>query len=194
MNEMPRLVPIAVVVLLSAWFVFVVVCFSDAGIDLGPLLVLVYGSLLWGFIWLVRLIVSLVRQRRGSIPRQRLRRALGYWGIEPVALLLCGLLAYTGELYHVRFWLSRTSLDAYVADVVTGRVQPHGHGTPKRWVGLFHIVETELQPGGVVRIITTSAFLDDAGFTYSPVSPPPSSGEDSYHHITDSWYHWYRSW
>ena len=193
-NEPPRLLPIPVVVLISGWFVFVVICFSDAGSDLLALLTLVYGGLLWGFIWLVRLAVSRVRQQRGSIPRQTTRRALLYWGFEPAALLLCGVLALTGVLCDVRFRLSRSSLDAYVADVVAGRVQPHGTSASPHWVGLFRIAETELQPDGVVRIITASDFLDDAGFTYSPVSPPPRLGEDYYTHITGSWYHWRRSW
>jgi hypothetical protein len=193
-NELPRLVPIPVVVLLSAWFVFVVVCFSDAGADFGPVVALVYGGMLWGVIWLVRLIVTIVRQQRGAIPRPTLRYALVHWGVEPVVLLFCGVLALTGGLYHVRFRLCRPSLDAYVADVVAGRVQPHGYDSPSRWVGLFHVAETELQTNGVVRIITTSTFLDDAGFAYSPVSPPPRIGEDSYDHITDSWYRWHRSW
>lgn len=189
-----RLFPIPVVILISAWFVFVLGCFSDAGSDILSYLVLVYGSLLWGFIWLVRLIVSIVRQRRGSVPRQTLRHAVLYWGFEPVTLLLCGVLALSGVLYHVRFRLCRPSLDAYVADVIAGRVQPHSYGTTKHWVGLFRIAETELQPDGVVRIITAATFLDDAGFTFSPVSPPPRIGEDTYHHITGSWYHWNRSW
>jgi hypothetical protein len=155
---------------------------------------LVYGSLLWGVIWLLRLVVTVVRQQRGSVPRQTLRHALVHWGVEPVVLLLCGVLAFTGILGHIRFRLCRPSLDAYVAEVVSGRVQPHGYDSPKRWVGLFHVAETELQPHGVVRIITASVFLDDAGFTYSPVSPPPRIGEDSYEHITGYWYRWHRSW
>ena len=193
-NEEPRLVPIPVIVLLGGWFAFVLVCFSDAGVDIIPALVLVYGSLLWIVIWLVRLIVSVIRQQRGDVPRQVFRRALYRWSIEPVALLVCAALALTGGLYHIRFRLCRPSLDAYVADVVAGRVQPHGYNSPKHWVGLFQVAETELQANGVVRIITASAFLDDAGFTYSPVSPPPYISEDSYDHITDFWYHWHRSW
>lgn len=193
-NELPRLVPIPVAILLSALFVFVVICFSDAAADSGPVVALVYGSLIWGAIWLVRFVVTVVRQRRGSIPRPTRRYALVHWGVEPVVLLLCGVLALTGVLYHVRFRLCRPALDAYVADVFAERVQPHGFDSPKRWVGLFHVAETELQKNGVVRIITTSTFVDDAGFTYSPTSPPPRIGEDSYDHITGSWYRWYRSW
>lgn len=193
-NELSRLFPVPVVVLVIAWFVFVVGCFSDAGSGFFPPLVLFFGSLLWGSIWLVRLIVSLVRQWRGSVPRQILRHAALYWGLEPAAILLCGVLALSGILCHARFRLCRPALDAYVTDVVAGRVQPHGYGTPKRWVGLFRVIETELQPDGVVRIITAREYLDDAGFTFSPVSPPPRIGEDSYYHITGPWYHWHRSW
>src|SRR4030095_1302464 len=111
-----------------------------------------------------------------------------------VALLLSAALIFSGFLCSVRFRLSRPALDAYVAEVVAGRVQPHGYGTPRHWVGLFRVAETESLPDGVVRIITASDFLDDAGFTFSPVSPPPRVGEDSYTHITGAWYHWHRSW
>jgi hypothetical protein len=154
----------------------------------------VQQGLLWLFVWLIRLIVSLIRQRRGTIARLGLRHALRYWGVEPAALLLCGVLAISGVLFYPRFWLCRASLDAYVADVVAGRVQPHGNETPRHWVGLFRVSEVELQPGGVVRMITTPVFLDDAGLTYSPVSAPPRIGEDSYRHITGAWYRWHRSW
>jgi hypothetical protein len=194
MSKPPGLAPLPIAILLTAWFLFVVIFFSDVDSNLDALVVLVYGSLLWLFVWLIRLIVSLVRQRRGTIARQGLRHALRYWGVEPAALLLCGVLAITGVLFYPRFWLCRASLDAYVADVVAGRVQPHDNETPRHWVGLFRVSEVELQPGGVVRMITTPVLLDDAGLTYSPVSAPPRIGEDSYRHITGAWYRWHRSW
>jgi hypothetical protein len=193
-NETPRLIPIFVAILLAAWFLFIVIFFSDVDSNLDALVVLVCGSLLWLFVWLIRLVVSLVRQRRGTVARQGLRHALRYWGVEPVALLLCGVLAISGVLFYPRFWLCRASLDAYVADVVAGRVQPRDNKTPRHWVGLFRVSEIELQPSGVVRMITTPVFLDDAGLTYSPVSAPPRIGEDSYRHITGAWYRWHRSW
>ena len=189
-----RWVPIPVVVLVSLWLLFVVVFFSDAGSDIFAFLVLFYGSVLWGGIWLVRLIVSLVRQRKGSIPRQTPQRALIYWGFEPAALLVCGVLAVTGVLYQVRFRLCRSALEAYAADVVAGRITPQEHGAPKRWVGLFRVAETELLPGDIVRLITAADFMDDAGFVCSPGVPPPRIGEDTYRRITGSWYHWHRSW
>jgi hypothetical protein len=109
-------------------------------------------------------------------------------------MLVCGILVFSGVLCSIRFLLCRPFLDAYVAQIASGQLQPHGYGTPKHWVGLFRVAESELQPGGVVRMITASDFLDDAGFTYSPISPPPRIGEDSYTHIIGPWYHWHRSW
>ena len=193
-NERPLLLSIPVVVLVSVWFVFVVVCFSDADNDLPQFLALLFGSVLWDLVWLARFIVTLVRQRRASIPRQTLRHALLFWGFEPVVLLLCGVLALTGSLFHGRFLLSHSSLNAYAAEVVAAHVKPHGHGTAKHWVGLFRVAEIELQQDGVVRIITASGFLSDAGFTFSPVSFLPRTDEDTYHYITGAWYHWHRSW
>ena len=193
-GESWRLVPIPIVVLASLWLLFVVVFFSDAGSDFLPILVLFYGSLLWGGIWLIRLIVWLVRQRNVSFSRQTRERAFAYWGIEPATLLLCGVLAVTGVLYHVRFRLCRSSLDVYAAEVVAGRILSQDRNAPKRWVGLFRVSETELLPGETVRVITASDFMDDAGFVSSPGSPPPRVGEDTYRHITGPWYHWHRSW
>jgi hypothetical protein len=189
-----RVFPFSAVILASAWFVFVACAFSDAGIEFQSVLVLVYGSLLWGVLWFIRLIVAVVRHRQGLIPRKPFHRALLYWGFEPTALLLSAGLAFSGVLCTFRFYLGRPSLDAYVAEVATGRAQPHGFGTPERWVGLFRIRETELLTNGVVRIITSPDGFDDAGFTFAPASPPPVVGEDSYTHITGSWWHWHRSW
>ena len=193
-NEPFRGISVPVIVLISSWILFVVVSFSDAGSGMLPCLVMVYGSWIWVLIWLVRLIVSLVRQHRGSSPHQPLSPRVLYWSLEPVALGLCGVLAFSGVLYQVRFRLCRPALEAYAADVVAARVQPHGYGTPKRWVGLFRVAETELQPGGVVRLITAVDGFDDAGFTFSPVAPPLRLGEDSYQHMVGGWYHWHRSW
>ena len=188
------LLPIPVVVLVSAWFVFIVCAFSDAASGLLPFVVLVYGGSLWGVVWLIRLVVSFVRQRRGSIPREPLIKALLHWSFEPCALLLSAALAFTDVLCDMRFHLSHRALDSYAAEVVAGRAQPHGVGTPPRWVGLYGVRETELLPDGVVRIITCPDGFDDAGFTRSPVSPPPVVGADSYTRITGSWYYWHRSW
>ena len=172
-NDKTRILPIPVVVLVSAWFAFIVCAFSDAGSDLRSVIALLSGGLLWGIVWLIRIIVSFVRQRRRSIPRQPFRSALLYWGFEPAALLLSAVLASAGVLHHLRFHLSHRALDSYAAEVVAGRMQPHGFDTPKRWIGLFRVRETELLSDGVVRIITAPSGFDDAGFTLSPVSPPP---------------------
>jgi len=190
----PRRIPRPVVILSILWFVLILCAASDAAIEFTCFLVLFFGGLLWGLVWLVRFIVFLVRQSRGSIPRPPFRRALFYWGFEPTFLVLSLLIAVSGLLCFIRFSLCRTALDSYVAEVVAGRVQEQQFGAPKRWVGLFRIRETELLPDGVVRIITASDFLDDAGFTYSPVSPPPIIGEDVYKHMSGAWYHWHRSW
>ena len=189
-----RVLPVPAVVLVSAWFLFIVCAFSDAGTDLLAVLVLVYEGSFWGIVWLIRMIVSFVRQRRGSIPRQPLFKALLYWGFEPCALLLSAVFAFTDVLSDMRFHLSHHALDSYAAEVVAGRALPHGRRTPMRWVGLFGVRETELLPDGVVRIITSPDAFDDTGFARSPVSPPPRVGKDSYRPITDSWYYWHRSW
>ena len=193
-HERTRLVPVATIVLLGAWVVFVLACFSDAGAHVFSSVALIYGSLLWLLIWLVRLVVSAIRKQRGATSYEGRNRGGRYWIVEPAALVLCGVLAFSNVLYPIRFRLCRASLDAYVEDVVAGRAQPHADDSAPHWVGLFRVTETELLPNGVVRIITTEDFLDHAGFAYSPSTPPPVIGEDSYRHITGHWYHWYRSW
>jgi hypothetical protein len=150
--------------------------------------------MVWGVVWLIRLMVAFVRQRQGCTPRQPFGRELLYWGFEPAVLLLFAGLAFSGVFCTFRFRLCRPSLDAYVAKVANGRAQAHGFGTTERWVGLFRIRETELLSHGVVRIITSEDGFDDAGFTFAPAFPPPVVGEDSYTHITGSWWHWDRSW
>jgi hypothetical protein len=186
--------PIPVVILCGAWVLFVVFAFSDAGMDFLSLLAFVFGGLLWAIVWLGRLVTSLIRQRRRSIPSQSFRTALLYWGFEPTVLLLSAVLAFSGVLGRIRFHLSHHALDSYVADVTTGRVHPQELDDPRRWVGLVRVRETELLPSGGVRIITAEDGLDDAGFALSTASKPPIVGEDSYTYLTAGWYLWHRSW
>ena len=183
-----------VVVLLAVWCVFIFVAFCDAGSELLVVLPIFYGGLLWGIVWVVRLIRFLMKQRSGLAPEMPRGRALFYWGIEPATFVFTVALGLSGIFWQIRFRLSASAFDAYAAEVIAGRVALQRRDSDKRWVGLFRVKETELLEDGVVRLITAADGFDDAGFARSPNSPPPIVGEDSYTHIVGPWYRWHRSW
>lgn len=178
------------------WLVFVIVAFSDTGSSMVAVLVLLYGAVLWGVVWLIRFVIWGFRVRRGKRPAMPARAAWRYWGVEPAAFVLSVALIGSGVLMQARFHLSAFALQGYVEDVQAGRQSTFGFEQAKpRQVGLYTIYETELLPGGMVRIITSSVGMgDNAGFVFSPAGEPPRLGRDYYTHLSGNWWHWYRSW
>ena len=169
------------------WVFAIALLSSDAGLDFGVLLVCYPISLVWGLLWLIRLIVYAVRCRRGIAPEHH---GFGYWATEPVAFLLALGIGMSGAPSYVRFLASYSALNQYVQSL---SVAPEN---TKPWVGLYAVRETEVLPNHVVRIITSNSGLDDAGYVFSPAAPPAIIGEDHYTKLPwiDGWYHWHRSW
>ncbi len=176
-----------------AWFLFCVVAFSDAGFNMLLILVALPVTVIWGLVWLIRLIMSLKRQRRGVA---EVKRNIFYWLIEPVLVILPLVLALAGVFSSVRFALSEHALSVYAEQVRAGKVDlAFEFNHPKRQVGLYSVTFTDILPDGTVRILTSShGLLDRAGFANSSHIPPLMQGEDSYKHIHQQWWYWYESW
>ena len=165
---------------------------SDTGFDIVGFLLAEIGGLVLLVWWLSRLIRWLARRRRTPSDRpESTRRHVLRWLWEPVTIVACWAIAYTGILFPARFAMSRPALDRYAL-----QLRERGDSAPPagRIVGLFKLREVELRPDGVVRLITTQCMFDDCGLAYSPKGPPPVIGEDSYRHLSGNWWHWYRSW
>ena len=177
---------------IGVWALVVLWLGSDAGFNIVAFLVAEYGGLLLLGWWLIRLVRWLMRRRRSPVVEtESTRRRVLYWAWEPLTIVACFAIAYTGVLFPARFAVSRPALDRYATEV-----RERGDSTPPagRLVGLFRVREVELLTDGVVRLITTECMLDDCGMAYSPKGPPPVIGEDSYRHLTGNWWHWWRSW
>jgi hypothetical protein len=178
---------------IGAWAVTVLWLCSDAGFNITAFLLAEFGGLLLLGWWLGGLVWWLARRRRRLPVGAPLstRRNVIRWIWEPVTILTCFAIAYTGVLFPVRFALSRPALDRYAS-----QLRDRGDSTPPAGarVHLFRVREVELRPNGVVRLITTSCMFDDCGVAYSPAGPPPVIGEDSYRHLSGNWWHWFRSW
>lgn len=167
---------------------------SNAGVDLFGFLAVFGVGAIWGLVWIVRLIVTIYRQRRGVIAKRSFREMAIHWGFEPFVMMLTLVLAIGGAWRGIRFLVSKPFVESYVAEVSSNQPVP-SESRPDRWVGLHFIREAEILPGGVIRIITSHEGLaDDAGYVYSPRSTPPVIGEDVYRHVIGPWYHWHRSW
>jgi len=177
---------------IGIWALVVLWLGSDAGFNMLAFLLAHFGGLLLLGWWAVRLVIWLTARPRSQVGESvPIRRHFLRWLWEPVTIVACWAVAFTGILFPARFAVSRPALDRYVTEV-----RERGDSTPPpgRIVGLFKVREVELRPDGVVRLITTSCMLDDCGMAYSPKGPPPVIGEDSYRHLSGNWWHWFRSW
>lgn len=149
-----------------------------------------YGGFFLLVIWLVRLVRWLLRGRSSSgVQPVAIGRRVLRWVWEPATVVIVFVLVYYGLAFPTRFRLSRSALESYVQRAQAGDVPSQA-----RVVGLFRVRETEVLPGGVVRLITTTCMLDDCGVVFSPRRRPPTIGEDSYYPLSDGWWRWWRSW
>lgn len=175
------------------WIVFCIGAFSNAGSNILFALVAIPVALIWGSMWLLRLVVSF---RNKGQDRTGINHSLCYWLFEPVVIILPLILAQLGVFSIARFSLSEQALSNYAERVRSGNVNlAFEFNHPPRRVGLYSVTFTDLLPDGTVRVLTSShGLLDRAGFANSPQTPPPRRGEDSYKHIHQQWWYWYESW
>ena len=129
-----------------------------------------------------------------TAPTGSLRQLLLYWGFEPVVFVFSLLLLGMNIPFIARFLLSKAALDNYAENVITRHIEPQDFGSPTRRVGLYSVFETELLPGGVMRLITSRDGFNDAGFAFSPDSIPPETSLDSYKRRYGGWWRWARDW
>lgn len=178
------------------WLVFCAVAFSNAGYSVLVLLTAIVVAGTWMLIWLIRLVVFLVRRRRGKTGGLGLKNAMIYWGVEPLALIMGVSLAALGAFSIVRFTVSVPALNAYVDEVRGGRVNlAYDFNHPTRYIGLFAITRTDLLSDGTVRLITSAdGLMSRAGLAKSPSFHPPRQGEDSYRNLVGQWWYWRESW
>jgi hypothetical protein len=176
----------------ALWFIGCAVAFSNAGLDTLFFIMAVYVAGAWGVAWLIRLGVSIWKQRQGKGEQ----RPLAYWLFEPSVVIVTLVLAFLGFFSFVRFTLSEQSLLSYVESVRAGKVALDFESQhPARKIGLYTVTLTELLPDGTVRLITSPhGVTDRAGFANSLSSLPPNQGEDSYKHLHQQWWYWYESW
>jgi len=181
-----RVVSVITVAAFVLWAAYLVVVGSDAGVPFFPaLIVLGCGGAAVLLLWVLRMILHLVSTRHAR-ERRRVRRLVA----EPMVLLVCLAFVLSGAAFWVRFMLSRSSLNHYVAAFSNGT---RGSSGPAVRVGLFWLRDTEVLPQGAVRMITTECgVVDTCGVVYSPTGRPPVIGEDVYESLGGPWYHCYR--
>lgn len=167
----------AIGVCLGAWLIASVCFGSNAGLSFIDFFFVAFGGLGILLLWAVTLGMARWFRKRFPAP----------W-LEPVVIAVVWAGIYWGALLDLRFLVSKPFLDRYVSRMVAGAPARKGES-----VGLFVARETEVLPGGVVRIITTECSLDDCGLVFSQVQPQ-RIGEDAYQPLWGHWWTWWRSW
>lgn len=151
-----------------------------------PLMFLSWLSLPVGTFWVLAV--------AGWIRHVGLRRGIRNGWLATGVLVGAGtVLAIVFALpLHVRFELSRPSLEALAVDM--GRPDAP-EMIEQRSIGLFEAEAIEPFDGGYRFVVRGTGFLDPGGFAYSPSGPPPNiGGEDLYYEFSGPWWIWVESW
>ena len=148
---------------------------------------------LWGFVAIVWLVAIVWRWEMGRDPSERGRwsfRRSSAWFAVPVLCLGTVILECAGVPLHVRFRLSRSALESYVAELTQpGAIDAQAHSAPGT-VGLFEIKDV-MRTQGVIRLVTGR---DGAGYGHGfayCVEEPSGLPLDSFSKLAPRWYIWY---
>ncbi len=169
--------------MLCVWFACVVWLSSDAGMGMGAIMLLPLSGLALAAVSYAQLFAHRKIRPDDSPDRWLVQK------LNPTLLALAVVFCLTGAPFYLRFYLSKSSLSAYVANLA---VQTNSRADNR--VGLFLVRETETRDGTVRLITCDDGMVDHAGLVFSPNGKPERVGEDSYKHITGPWWLWQRSW
>jgi hypothetical protein len=89
---------------------------------------------------------------------------------------------------RLAFWISRSSMDRFAAQVMTAPSPP-----PRHWVGVFPIDSVERTPQGMqFRIRQGPSFVQAGGFAWCGNGNPMDKGDVNprYTHLGGNWYMW----
>jgi hypothetical protein len=161
------------------------IVFSDAGVAWPVWMAFVLAGVGLTAWWLLRF--ASMAAADWSRKSHRLRDAAPVWIIVPLCVALGAGLSASSILLMARVYISA---DALVASAPALAVVPDleflEHG---RRVGLFRVREFA-QFDHELRFKTSKCGLvDTCGLVYSPGSPPPNRGEDSFRHLYGPCWH-----
>ena len=148
---------------------------------------------LWGFVAIVWLVAVVWRWEMGRDPSERGRwsfRRWSPWFAAPVLCLGTVILECADVPLHVRFRLSRSALESYVAELTQpGAIDTRADSAPIK-VGLFEIEDVE-RTEGVIRLVIGR---DRAGYGHGfahCVEEPSGFPTESFSKLAPRWYIWY---
>jgi hypothetical protein len=154
------------------WFVVAVESFTGAGYYFPILVLLFYGGVTIGVVWVI------MSFKNWTILWKSARKR---WLSVPLVGVLGFVLAVTQWGFMARTKVSEDRLRTYVEAVRPGTSQ-----RAPQWVGLFRVEETE-EYEGAVYLYTGHAFINRVGLAYMPPGAQPPEGI-GVKHLFDDWY------
>lgn len=113
---------------------------------------------------------------RGTATSARRRAAVCRWAVTPCALVLALSPLALNWPRAVRFHLSRTALERYVATLRPGSAPAAGPG----WVGLYRVSRVEALPSGEAwLVVQEDAFMGSYALVHGPTGAAPVPGRDA---------------
>ena len=171
----------------TAWSLVAIEAASSAGSPIGAVIFLKYGGILLGSWWLARGLLGIRAASRARLHSRKGRRAIVVWiaSLSAAAGGIAALLAWP-QLLAIRVALSAPLLESYGKTSASSTLQGG------RQVGLFFVLEAEVNAHQMRFTTARCNWLDDCGVLFSPGGPPESITGDSYTHLYGAWWHWHR--
>jgi hypothetical protein len=181
---------VTLVVLEIVWGISVVYGVSDGAWSVLNSIAFFHGGIAFGVIGLVWFVVAVrraLREHGRCIGWHLLSRSILF---QPLLLGLVFVLAFFGVAFRARFEISRPALERYVKAITEKQFRQ----SKVEWIGALRVTEVD-RAGDSVRFITGPCMFDDCGIAYSASGVEPQRvGEDTYVRISETWWHWRRSW
>jgi len=164
-----------------------IIAVAPPGVYFMILFLTVFGWMLFGACWALRLLVAAGLTIFCRLPVPRSAAVYRRWAFGPLAALIVIGLVSVNVPERTTHWLSRPAMDRWVRQIQS---EPAA-AQQRRWIGLYRVHSITLFPGGGGRFLVADAdVFDRCGYAYAPDAQPPVIGGDSYDPLGGGWWLW----
>lgn len=171
------------------WLIAFAICASNAGMDLGHVVLLLFSAVALLAVLAARMALAVGRLAVRSDPKRSRAQWLA-WLVIPAVAGLAFAVDTTSATFKLRVYLSRPALLAYAED-------PHRNfdaGGPEKWAGLFKVKWVQQHLDGTTIFITGYGFFNPVGVLHCPEGGDPAGSDYETEHLFGPWYRYVEIW